>query len=60
MKIKTNIFVPLENQERMQKEKQIRAEERRHEDRVMKQIEAANKEMDRLEKYIPLSTLHDD
>ena len=43
----------------MQKEKQIRAEERRHEDRVMKQIEAANKEMDRLEKYIPLSNLHD-
>ncbi|XP_048781400.2 uncharacterized protein LOC125683906 [Ostrea edulis] len=49
-----------ENQERMQEERQSRAKEKRHEVRVLKQIEMAHREMDRLEKFIPLSNLSDE
>lgn len=44
----------------MQEERQSRAKEKRHEVRVLKQIEMAHREMDRLEKFIPLSNLSDD
>lgn len=44
----------------MQEERQSRAKEKRHEVRVLKQIEMAHREMDRLEKFIPLSNLSDE
>lgn len=44
----------------MQEERQSRAQEKRHEVRVLKQIEMAHREMDRLEKFIPLSNLSDE
>ncbi|XP_022316765.1 uncharacterized protein LOC111120334 [Crassostrea virginica] len=41
-----------DNQEKVQSQKQMLAEQRREDARVQKQIEVAHKEMERLEKYV--------
>ena len=48
-------FVFTDNQEKVQSQKQMLAEQRREEARVQKQIEVAHKEMERLEKYVNTS-----
>ena len=47
-----NLFFITDNQEKVQSQKQMLAEQRREEARVQKQIEVAHKEMERLEKYV--------
>ena len=50
-----NFFFFTDDQEKVQSQKQMLAEQRREEARVQKQIEVAHKEMERLEKYVNIN-----
>lgn len=54
LKIEHFLCCLTENQEKIQEEKQNKAQEKRDEARVLKEIEKAQKEMNRLDKYVNL------